>query len=735
MKQKTGEPLPYGEVKAGLALLASIVEYSNDAIISTDPNGNITSWNPAAERMYGYSAQEIIGQNVLLIVLPESQQQINELRMKVLDGHQIEYFETTRIRKDGSEFPVSLTLSPIRDFTGAIIGTSSISRDMTEQNRASKNANRMASIIKSSNDAIHSVSLDGIIDSWNPAAEKMYGYSAEEMIGQSISIIYHPDSPYRFTDIIDKLRTSSLVNNFEILRVRKDGSTMYAALTASPIFDAAGVIIGVASISRDLTELKKLETQTMLLAAIVTTSSDAITSFTLDGIRTSWNLGAERMFGYSAEEMIGQPFSAIVPSGDADEVVDISGNIRRGETITNHETVRLRKDGSAVPVSINISPIHDLTGALIGASVITRDITGLKKAEQKFRVILESSPDAMVIVDKTGTIAIVNSQTEKIFGYRRDEMLGQPVELLIPSRFHANYSSYLNRIFADPHAQSMRTVSEFYGRRKDGREFPAEINLGPIETADGILVAATIRDATDHRHLIRRLEEMNELRNEFVAVVAHDIRSPMTSISGFAHELTDQWEVIDDNQKIEYLHIITRNTDHLARFVEDVLQVTRIEAGEFAYDIHPFDIRSLTQRVLDETAGVSDERRFEFIAPEDFPLVLGDEERLWQVLTNVLSNAVKFSTAEEPITVGLSCTDDSVQVAVTDRGIGIAKDDLPKLFVKFGRVSQLGARKVPGNGLGLYICKTLVEAQGGRIWCESSPGQGSTFFFTIPVAP
>jgi len=234
--------------------------------------------------------------------------------------------------------------------------------------------------------------------------------------------------------------------------------------------------------------------------------------------------------------------------------------------------------------------------------------------------------------------------------------------------------------------------------------------------------------------MIQKLKEIHELRNEFVVIVAHDLRSPITSISGYAQELLNEWDAIDDSKRVEYLQVIARNTEQLVGFVEEVLQVARIEEGEFAYDIRPFDIRSLVQRAVNETASAGDGQRFRFTAPQDFPNVLGDEDRHWQVLTNLLSNAAKFSPADEPIVVGLSCIDDSVQVAVTDRGIGIATDDLSKLFEKFGRVGNPAVSKVPGNGLGLYICKTMVEAQGGRIWCESSPGRGSTFTFTIPVA-
>lgn len=239
---------------------------------------------------------------------------------------------------------------------------------------------------------------------------------------------------------------------------------------------------------------------------------------------------------------------------------------------------------------------------------------------------------------------------------------------------------------------------------------------------------------TELSQVARRLEEANELRNEFVAIVAHDLRQPITSIIGFADTLTERWDALDDGEKIKGLQVISRSTKHLGEFIEDVLQVARIEAGEFNYVISAFDIRSLAQRVLDEAAGAHGDRRFEFTAPRDLPLALGDKARQWQVLTNLLSNAVKFSPAEEPILLRLSWNGDSVQVAVKDRGPGIAEGDLAKLFQKFGRGSQPEDRKEQGTGLGLYICKTLVEAQQGRLWHENSPGRGSTFLYTIPVA-
>lgn len=599
------------------------------------------------------------------------------------------------------------------------------------------------------------------------------------------------------------------------------------------------------------TPLTQNESKLAILASIIETSDDAILTFSLDGEITSWNPAAERMYGYSADEVIGQNFSVFLPPGATDESANIVQTILDGQQVERYETVRVRKDSTTLHISLTVSPIHDSTGTIIGASSISRDMTGQMQASKYARDILESAPDAMIIVDTTGSIVIVNAQTEKLFRYHRDEILGRPVEMLIPNGFHSKHVDFRDGFFAESEARPMGVGIEIYGLRKDGWEFPAEISLSPIETEKGLLVAAAIRDVTaqkeassfarslieasldpmvmisldgkitdlnqgsanvtgvarevligadfsdyftepevaresfkkvftegpvtnypltirhvdgtltdvlynasiyrdtaghalgvfaaardvtDLKEMIRRLEVMNDLRNEFVAIVAHDLRSPMTSISGFAHMLTDHWDTTDDAKKIEYLEIIARNTDDLAEFVEDVLQVARIEAGEFTYDICPFDIRLLIKKAIDEASGANNERQFEFVALGDIPFVLGDEDRQWQVLTNLLSNAVKFSPADKAVAVELSCDGDSVQVSITDHGIGITKQNLSKLFQKFGRVSKIGGRKVPGNGLGLYICKTLVEAQNGRLWCESRPGRGSTFIYTIPVA-
>jgi signal transduction histidine kinase len=232
-----------------------------------------------------------------------------------------------------------------------------------------------------------------------------------------------------------------------------------------------------------------------------------------------------------------------------------------------------------------------------------------------------------------------------------------------------------------------------------------------------------------------RLRQIDQLKTEFVAMVAHDLRSPMSVITGFADTIHDRWDELSDTDKLAYLRLISRNTRSLAEFVEDVLQVARMESGELHYEVQPFDPRSVVERIVTDMQISHPDLTLSIDSPAGLPRALGDEERNWQILTNLVSNAVKFSNGEPRIQVELrempeeSC----VAIAVRDHGIGISSEDLPRLFRRFSRVGP-SRRSVAGTGLGLYIVKSMVEAQGGRIWVQSSPGEGSTFTYTLPIA-
>jgi len=355
--------------------MAAIVESSEDAIIGETLEGVITSWNPAAARMFGYSSEEILGQSVGLLIAESHAEEAKAVVAKVSAGQPVEHLETFNVRKDGTVFPISLTVSPIRDPAGAVVGASVICRDVTQQRQALAAAQRMAAIVEFSGEAIFGRTLDGIITSWNPAAERMYGYFSEEIVGKPINLLIPEDRTGEIEAILAKVSAGLPVEHRETIRVRRDGTAFPVPLTVSPINGTDGAVLGASVITRDLTEQKRALAVAQHLAAIVESSDDAIISGSLDGIITSWNPAAERMYGYSSAEIIGRPADFLTPADRTTEIEAVLEQIKAGQHVEHLSTKRVRKDGTVFPVSLAVSPIRDAEGAVIGTSVIHREVT------------------------------------------------------------------------------------------------------------------------------------------------------------------------------------------------------------------------------------------------------------------------------------------------------------------------------------------------------------------------
>jgi len=477
-----------------LIRLSAVVEFSGEAIISSTLDSTITSWNPAAERLYGYSGEEIVGKHGGPLIPADRTDELKAILDTVMAGQTVENLETIRIRKDGTAFPVSLTVSPIRDADGLVIGSSTIARDATSQRKAFEAAQLMSAVIEFSGEAIITSTLEGIITTWNPAAERLYGYSSQEIVGKSIQPVAPTDRPDEIRSILTRIRAGEQIGHFETVRIRKDGTAFPVSLTLSPIRDKDGGVVGVCVISRDVTRQRQALESAQRLAAIVEQSDEAIVSGTLDDIITTWNPGAERMFGYSREEVIGRSASITIPQGYENEIPAVLARIRAGQPVVRIETDRVRKDGTVIPISATISPNHDADGKIVGTSTIARDMTTQRQAAELSRSMIEASLDSMVSISPDGMITDANEATVRLTGVPRDKLIGTSFSgyFTNPEKAEAIYQKVFEKGFITDYPLTLR--------HRDGRETYTEVvyNASVFRDTGGdvIGVFAAARDVT-----------------------------------------------------------------------------------------------------------------------------------------------------------------------------------------------------------------------------------------------
>ncbi|HXK17961.1 MAG TPA: ATP-binding protein, partial [Polyangiaceae bacterium] len=379
-------------------------------------------------------------------------------------------------------------------------------------------------------------------------------------------------------------------------------------------------------------------------------------------------------------------------------------------------------------------------------------LVDIKKGEEKFRQLLESAPDAIVIIDPGGQIVLINAQTEALFGYSRRELLGQPVEMLIPSVYRARHPDLRAGYFKAPRLRhTMAAGLALFGLRKDGSEFAAEINLSPINTPEGQLVTAVIRDVTERKRLEearertleletqnRQVQEASRLKSEFLANMSHELRTPLNAIIGFSALLhAGKVGVISETQT-EYLGDILTSSRHLLQLINDVLDLAKVEAGRVEVRPQHVDLARLAAEVKDVLRGLAVEKKLEISVQigEGLDAVVTDPRLLKQVLYNYLSNAIKFTPERGAIHVSVAVSSpDCFTLSVRDTGIGIKPSDIKRLFHEFQQLDSGTGKRYGGTGLGLALTKRVVEAQGGSVAVTSELGTGSVFSAELPLRP
>ena len=500
------------------------------------------------------------------------------------------------------------------------------------------------------------------------------------------------------------------------------------------------------------------------LAAIVESSDDAIIAKNLDGIIESANAGAERLFGYSAAELIGQPVTKLIPDERLDEEKEFLTRLRAGERIEHFETVRLTKDRRRIDVSLTISPIVDATRGIVGASKIVRDISEKKRIARTleaqsewFRVTLASIGDGVIACDPNGRVTFMNSVAEILTGYGVAEAIDRPlaeVFRIISERTREPVESPLDKLLRSGQVVGLANHTTLIAR--NGKELPISDSAAPIRDDAGKILGVVLvfRDITESRRAEIELsvaiaereqlhdderaaraeaERANHIKDDFIAMVSHELRTPLNAILSWTQLLSDRPSDADTVKR--GLDVIARNTRSQAQLVADLLDMSRIVAGKLKLDLQPIDLASVLQDAVQTVQSAADAKRITLACKlSSMGPTTADPVRVQQCVWNLLSNAIKFTPEQGHVTVSLESVGQHAEITVTDDGVGIRPELLPYVFERFNQGEAITTRHFGGLGLGLHIVKQLMLLQGGSVRAESAgEGKGARFTLSLPL--
>jgi PAS domain S-box-containing protein len=612
-------------------------------------------------------------------------------------------------------------------------------------------------------DALTALSVTGEILFWSEGNQAIFGRTQEQVVGRRFTELLADGDNRDVASSALRDACAGKTTRFQARALKGDGTLVWVDIAARAARDGDGNLEFVAFSNRSMDELAHhqngIDTGDLELRSLLEAAPDAMVIVDPTGQIMVANHQMEKLFGYTRAELVGQMIEKLVPErfrgshpGHRSKYFDDSRTRPMGAGL---DLFALRKDGTEFPAEISLAPIETEVGRVTTAAV--RDITERRRAEDKFRGLLESAPDAMVIVSSDGQIVLVNAQTETLFGYSRDELTKMSVDQLVPERYRVRHPGHRVSYFKGPNVRPMGAGLPLHALRKDGSEFPAEISLSPIETADGTFVTAAVRDITDRLRLEeirrksqeleeqnrrieleeqnRRMQEANRLKSEFVANMSHELRTPLNSIIGFAELMyTGKVGPVSSGHE-EYLQDILTSSRHLLQLINDVLDLAKVESGKIEFRPTPVELSKIVGEVRDILRGLAAEKRTKVdiqVDPELTSIVL-DPAKLKQVLYNFLSNAIKFTPEGGHIVVRVVPeSSEMLRIEVSDTGIGVRKEDLHRLFVEFQQLDASTSKRYPGTGLGLALTKRITEAVGGRVGVSTEIGKGSTFYATFP---
>jgi len=740
---------------------------SRDAVLVADRSGRCIDANPAAEALLGFERDELLRLDLSDIAGGLEAREGEAQSTPFLTGDR--WRGEMQVRgKDGfprrvEAWSVEVSVPPGAAY--ALFLRSAGERPATDEAGA-----RLFAIVASSTEAIIGTTLDGTITHWNPAAERVYGYRADEAIGRSVVMLAPPELVNDAVGLLERVRRGERVEAYETTRITKDGCRIDVSLGTSPVLDAAGNVVAASSIARDVTERKRAERQLRAATETVEGANSALREseerfrgafngasigmalVSPEGRYLQVNRALCGILGYSEDELLAQSFPDLTHPDDLEADANQKRQLLANEISTYQVEKRyLCKDGHLAWVRVTVSLVHDATGDPLYFVSQMQDITpykaagaALREAEARYRTLVEQIP-AAVYVDPAGALGsplYVSPRVETLLGYAPEEWLATS-DLWIERLHVEDRERVLAEIVrGNETGESLSLEYRFLAR--DDREVwvSDEVALvrdehGTPKYWQGLMIDITDRKRAeeDLRAAKEAAEEASRLKSAFLRMATHELRTPLTIVSGYVELLLSSISARLTPEEREFIDIAQAGTKTLARLVDDLLDLARIEAGRLDLAIRAVDVGEAIKqvhRMVSVQAAAKGLDSAVSVEP-DLPLIAADPDRLTQILLNLVGNAVKF-TEQGRILSTVRKVGEGVEISVTDTGIGIAPEAQTAIFDEFRQADASTTRRFGGTGLGLAIAKRLVEMQSGTLRVESTIGAGSTFTLWLPAA-
>jgi two-component system, LuxR family, sensor kinase FixL len=593
------------------------------------------------------------------------------------------------------------------------------------------------------------VDASGIVLSVNAFGASQLGYAASELVGQSVLNLVFEEDDREFVrrKMSLCLETPERSSTWEVRKRRKDGTMLWIRENARAMWWSRNQLIMLIA-CEDMSERYWGALESAQLAALVSSSDDAIISKTLDGTITSWNAGATNILGYQAAEMIGQPIIRIIPPELHQEEKQILARLRRGERIQHYETIRLAKDGRRVDLSLTVSPLFNQSGKVVGASKVARDITERKLAEQalretaaRLRTLTETAVDGVILIDACGVVPMFNPACEQLFGYSADAVIGENVKMLMPQPYRHEHDRYITSYRATRDPKIIGIGREVIGLRKDGSTFPMDLSVGEARQDGESIFVGIIRDLTSRKRTEAELEQARaELvrvarvttLGELTAAIAHEVNQPLTGLVSSGNACL-RW-LAGDVPNLKAARGSVERMISAGSRAGEVIRRIRALVGKAPPLRDRLNINDAITEVIALIRGEIQRNRISLrtTLSTNVPLVLGDRIQLQQVILNLILNAMEAMSDVNPQSRELSVSSaidgpNGALVSVRDSGTGLDGTVQDRLFEAFYTT------KTHGMGIGLAVSRTIIQAHGGRLWAAPNVPLGAIFQFTLPA--